>query len=52
PFVSAFFETNVGLDYESIAKFWVANGKHSALNTVNAAVLWCLWKYRNSIIFN
>ena len=52
PLITRHFRVGTGSDFESVAKFWIANKKHSALNTINDVVLWCLWKYRNSIIFN
>ena len=51
-FVSHFFQKPVGTNFESVARFWISNKKHGALNIVSSAVLWCLWKYRNSMIFN
>uniref|UniRef100_A0A453CP96 Reverse transcriptase zinc-binding domain-containing protein n=1 Tax=Aegilops tauschii subsp. strangulata TaxID=200361 RepID=A0A453CP96_AEGTS len=52
PFIADHFKIQIGTDFESVARFWVSNKKNSALNMVSSAVLWCLWKYRNSIIFN
>ena len=40
-----------GGDYLSIARFWIANKKHTALNVICADVLWAIWKHRNSCIF-
>lgn len=51
-FVSSHFKIPIGTDFESVARFWISNKRNSALNTVTSAVLWCLWKYRNSTIFN
>ena len=51
-FAADHFQVRIGIGYESVARFWVSNKKNSALNIVSLAVLWCLWKYRNSIIFN
>jgi hypothetical protein len=50
--VSAFFGLNIGRDYLSIAKFWVSNKKHQALNSICAATLWGIWKCRNALIFD
>lgn len=51
PLVKDYFKLPVGGSFESIARYWVSNKKNSALNTVCSAILWCLWKYRNSMIF-
>ena len=42
---------NIGSDYESVAKLWVANKKHVVTNVISSAVLWSLWKLRNEICF-
>jgi len=42
---------NIGADYESVAKLWVANKKHLVTNVISSAVLWSLWKLRNEICF-
>uniref|UniRef100_A0A453FGM5 Reverse transcriptase zinc-binding domain-containing protein n=1 Tax=Aegilops tauschii subsp. strangulata TaxID=200361 RepID=A0A453FGM5_AEGTS len=51
-FVNIFFQKNLGTNFETVAQFWISNKKNLALNVVSSAVLWCLWKYRNSMIFN
>jgi hypothetical protein len=51
-FISNYFQIRIGANFESVACFWVSNKKNSALNTISSAVLWCLWKYRKSMIFN
>jgi hypothetical protein len=44
---------DVGNDYESIAKYWIAaNKKHVISNGVSSAVLWSLWKLRNELCFS
>lgn len=50
--VSEFFALDIGSSYESIARFWVSNKKHSALNSICAAVLRNIWKIRNDLTFN
>ena len=50
--VSGFFNTPLGSDYTSVARFWIANKKHAVLNSVCASVLWSLWKIRNNMVFN
>ena len=42
---------NIGSDYESVAKLWVANKKHVVTNVISSVVLWSLWKLRNEICF-
>ena len=49
--VSDFFSCSLGADYLSIAKFWIANKKHTTLNSICACVLWAIWKHRNSCLF-
>jgi hypothetical protein len=51
-FISSFFNIQIGQDYLSIARFWVANKKHPVLNSVCAITLWSIWKLRNEMIFN
>ena len=51
-FISEFFSLPLGVDFISIAKFWLANKKHATLNSVCSATLWCIWKFRNNMIFN
>ena len=50
--VSLFFGIKLGSDFMSIARFWVTNKRHSALNAICAAVLWGIWKHRNALIFD
>ena len=42
---------NIGSDYESVGKLWVANKKHLVTNVISSAVLWSLWKLRNEFCF-
>lgn len=49
---SEFLSLELGTDYLSIAKFWLANNKHMALNSICACVLWNMWKFRNAFIFD
>lgn len=41
----------IGGNYESVAKFWIANKKHLITNVVSSAVIWSIWKLRNEICF-
>jgi hypothetical protein len=44
--------TSLGADYLSISRFSISNKKNYALNISCATSMWCLWKFRNSMIFN
>ena len=50
--ISEFFGVELGSNYLLIARFWPADKKHIALNSVCACVLWAMWKNRNSHVFN
>ena len=50
--VSSFLGFDVGTDLLSVVRFWLSNKKHCATNTICAAVLWCIWKHRNALIFD
>ncbi|PNT78344.1 hypothetical protein BRADI_1g77870v3 [Brachypodium distachyon] len=50
--VSFYFNRQLGSDLESIARLWISNKSHGTLNSVCSAVLWCIWKFRNSFVFN
>jgi hypothetical protein len=49
--VSDLLGFNLGCDFESVARFWLANKRHGLTNVISAAVLWSLWKLRNEIYF-
>jgi hypothetical protein len=49
---SNFLNLQLGSDFESIAKYWLANKKHSVTNSICAAILWSIWKTRNAMIFD
>jgi len=51
-YISSEFDIDIGANFESVARFWLSNNKNSALNTTTSALLWCLWKHRNSMIFD
>lgn len=48
--VSMFFNKDLGSSYESIARYWVANSRLAAMNTICIAIMWCLWTFRNDMI--
>jgi hypothetical protein len=50
--ISKFFSTSLGADYISVARFWLSNKRNAVLNSVCSATLWCIWKFRNNMIFN
>ncbi|PNT70229.1 hypothetical protein BRADI_2g08172v3 [Brachypodium distachyon] len=50
--VSLHFNKQLGACLESIARLWISHKKHGALNSICAAILWCIWKFRNSFIFD
>ena len=50
--ISASFGAKLGDNLESVSRFWVSQNKNSALNTICACTLWCIWKTRNSMIFD
>ena len=37
---------------ENLATWWVSNKKHAVVNALHAAVMWSLWKIRNTLCFN
>ena len=41
----------LGVDFESIAIWWISRKKHASLNVCTCALLWSLWKIRNAICF-
>jgi hypothetical protein len=41
----------LGADFESVARFWVADKKYKVLNVCSTAVLWAIWKLRNEFCF-
>jgi hypothetical protein len=50
-YISEILGLNIGHDFESVARFWLANKKHKVTNTISAAVLWSFWKFRNELCF-
>jgi len=49
--VSEFLGTDVGSDFESVARFWLAHKRHVLTNAISSAILWSIWKLRNEIYF-
>lgn len=50
-FVHAYFNRNISADFESVASLWLSNKKFMIANIISSAVLWVIWKLRNSICF-
>ena len=50
--MSKILSHDIGNDYISIARFWPAHKNKLVLNSVCACVMWCIWKFRNSMVFN
>ena len=51
-FFSSHFGIPLGSDLLSVSRFWISQSKNSALNTICASVLWCIWKTRNAMILD
>lgn len=49
--ISELLDLGLGQDFESVARFWVANKRHKVTNTVSSAVLWSIWKFQNELCF-
>ena len=45
------FHIPLGSDYESIARWWISNKTYKVMNCFSAALMWCLWKFRNEMCF-
>lgn len=49
--ISELLGIQLGGDYESVARLWIANKRHFITNAVSSAVVWSLWKLRNELCF-
>ena len=49
--ISELLNQDIGANFESIARFWVANKRHKFTNVVTSSVIWSLWKLRNEMCF-
>lgn len=49
--VGTLFQVSVH-NFESIAKHWLCNKRFLHLNVVTSSVLWELWNFRNTVVFN
>ena len=50
-FISEVVGVELGQNFESVARFWVANKRHKVTNIVSTATLWSIWNFRNEICF-
>ena len=50
-YISEIFHVALGTDYESIARWWISNKTYKVMNCFSAALMWCLWKFRNEMCF-
>jgi hypothetical protein len=41
----------IGVNFESLAGFWLCNKKFGVTNMISSAVCWSLWKLRNCLCF-
>jgi hypothetical protein len=41
----------IGTDFESVARWWVADKQYKVLNVCSAAAFWAIWKLRNEFCF-
>lgn len=48
--ISGILDLELGGDFESVARLWVANKKHVVTNIITVAVLWSIWKLRNELM--
>ena len=51
PIISDIIGVQVGVSFESVARWWISEKRNSLINTVCTAVLWAIWKLRNEICF-
>ena len=51
PIISDLVGTSVGVNFESVARWWLSDKKNSTINVVCTAVLWALWKLRSELCF-
>ena len=50
-YLSDIFQITLGVDYESVARWWVSNKKYKIMNSFATALMWCLWKFQNEMCF-
>jgi len=50
-FISVWLNRVVGTDFEFVASLRIANKNFMVCNTVTSAVIWVIWKLRNSLCF-
>jgi hypothetical protein len=47
--LSDILNIQIGIDFESVARWWLSNKRNSILNMCSAALIWCIWKLRNDV---
>ena len=50
-YLSEIFHISLGVNFESVARWWVSNRKYKVMNCFSAALMLCLWKFRNEMCF-
>ena len=49
--ISDLLGLNIGENFESVARLWLANQNHELTNVLSSAVIWSIWKLRNELCF-
>jgi hypothetical protein len=52
PGISDMLGVSVGVDFESVARWWLNNNQNSVINVVCTTVLWSFWKLHNALCFH
>jgi hypothetical protein len=39
------------MNYESVARWWVSDTNHKAMNGCSVSLMWSLWNFRNEMCF-
>jgi hypothetical protein len=50
-YLTNIFHVTLGVNYESVARWWVSNKKYKIMNSFLTALMWCLLKFRNEMCF-
>jgi len=49
--ISDLLGLNIGENFESVARLWLANKNHELTHVLSSAVIWSIWKSRNELCF-